>query len=111
MFVNGKLIPPDNYIATNGTSVTLSQPLTVDDVIDLLGTEIQEGTAVKLVDTSTSVTGEALFYDTNNVITRNIQQSDVSGLVDALQSAQINRTISTNAPTGVPVDGQEWIVI
>lgn len=36
--VNGFLLPPTDYTATNGTSITLNSPLTVDDLsVDLIG--------------------------------------------------------------------------
>lgn len=69
VFVNGSYIPREDYTATNGSAVILTQPLTIDDIVDLKGMSPHTVTEV------------------------------------------INRTISTEAPTGIPVDGQEWVVI
>ena len=99
VFLNGVLLQPADYTATNGTSITFGSALALND--EILVQSIRGLGSVLMRDiTRTDAAADA------TSITPNIDAAEIVTQVNT----QAAGTLTINAPSGTPVDGQRLML-
>ena len=80
--VNGFIIPPTDYVATNGTSITLNSPLTADD----LSVDLEGFTAFAVASTYSQTQADAKFIPQDPIATTAKATLDGSEILQAESS-------------------------